>query len=75
MQKEAALCGLLHGRLSVSSPRVLLVDDSQSLLDLNFIVMNKLDGEALSPSRAWRVPFGNRTSIAIFKGPTFIDDR
>jgi hygromycin-B 7''-O-kinase len=48
MQKEVALCGRLDGRLTVPIPRVLFADDSKSLLDLNFVVLNKLDGEVLA---------------------------
>ena len=48
MQKEVAVCGRLDGRLSVPIPRILIADDSKSLLDLNFVVMNKLDGEVLA---------------------------
>jgi aminoglycoside phosphotransferase (APT) family kinase protein len=48
MRKEVAVIGRLDGRLTVPIPRILLVDDSKSLLDLNFVVMNKLDGEVLA---------------------------
>ena len=47
MQKEVAVCGRLDGRLGVPIPRILLADDSKSLLDLNFVVMSKLEGEIL----------------------------
>src|SRR4029079_14281500 len=47
MQKEVAVYGRLDGRLGVPTPRILLADDSKSLLDLNFVVMNKLEGEVL----------------------------
>ena len=47
MQKEVAVCGRLDGRLGVPTPRILLADDSKSLLDLNFVVMSKLEGEIL----------------------------
>src|SRR5262245_57069260 len=48
MQKEVIVCGRLDGRLTVPIPRILLADDSKSLLDLNFVVMSKLDGENLA---------------------------
>jgi aminoglycoside phosphotransferase (APT) family kinase protein len=47
MQKEATVSGLIQGRVSVPVPRILLADDTKSLLDLNFIVMSKLEGEML----------------------------
>jgi aminoglycoside phosphotransferase (APT) family kinase protein len=47
MQKEAAVIGRLGGRLTVPIPRILLADESRSLLDLNFVVMSKLEGEIL----------------------------
>ena len=47
MQKEVAISRLLDGKLSVPAPRVVLADDSRSLLDFNFIVMTKLDGRSL----------------------------
>jgi len=48
MQKEVAVCRRLDGRLTIPIPRILLADDSKSLLDLNFVVLNKLDGEILA---------------------------
>jgi len=50
MQKEVALCGRLDGRLGVPTPRILLADDSKSLLDLNFVVNEQTRGRG--PSRA-----------------------
>jgi aminoglycoside phosphotransferase (APT) family kinase protein len=47
MQKEVLVAGLLPDRLSVPAPRILLADDTKSLIDLNFIVMDKLEGEIL----------------------------
>lgn len=47
MQKEANVLALLDERISVPIPRILLVDDSKQLLDLNFILMTKLDGRSL----------------------------
>ena len=47
MQKEVNVCALLSGRLGVPVPRVLLADEEKSVIDLNFIVMDKLDGVVL----------------------------
>jgi aminoglycoside phosphotransferase (APT) family kinase protein len=47
MQKEVSVARLLQDRLSVPIPHVLLVDDTKSLMELNFIVMSKLDGDIL----------------------------
>jgi hygromycin-B 7''-O-kinase len=47
MQKEVTVLGLIQDRLSVSVPRILLADDSQTLLGLNFTLMTKLDGSIL----------------------------
>ena len=47
MQKEANVCALLSGRLGVPVPRVLLADDTKSIIGLNFVLMNKLDGAVL----------------------------
>ena len=47
MRKEANVCRLLADRLGVPVPRILLADDSRSLIDLNFIVMSKLEGRLL----------------------------
>jgi aminoglycoside phosphotransferase (APT) family kinase protein len=47
MQKEVNVCALLSGRLSVPVPRVLLADDTKSVIGLNFVLMNKLDGVVL----------------------------
>jgi aminoglycoside phosphotransferase (APT) family kinase protein len=44
MQKEVNVCALLSGRLGVPVPRVLLADDTKSIVSLNFVLMNKLDG-------------------------------
>lgn len=43
MQKEVSIARLLEG-LPIPVPRILLADDSRSLLDLNLIVMNRFDG-------------------------------
>ncbi|HMM93110.1 MAG TPA: aminoglycoside phosphotransferase family protein [Bradyrhizobium sp.] len=47
MQKEVTVTGLIQDRLSVPAPRILLADDSKRLLQLNFILMSKLDGSSL----------------------------
>lgn len=48
MQKETFVLGtLVQDRLSVPVPMVLLADDSKRVLDLNFIVMTKLEGSPL----------------------------
>jgi aminoglycoside phosphotransferase (APT) family kinase protein len=47
MQKEVDVCALLSGRLGVPVPRVLLADDTKSVIGLNFVLMNKLDGVVL----------------------------
>ena len=47
MQKEVNVCALLSGRLGVPVPRVLLADDTKSVIGLNFVLMNKLDGAVL----------------------------
>ena len=48
MQKEVTVVGLIQNRVGVSVPRILLASNSKRLLDLNFTLMNKLDG-----SRSW----------------------
>jgi aminoglycoside phosphotransferase (APT) family kinase protein len=47
MQKEVLVARLLDGKLGVPTPRILLADDSKTLLDLNFVVMTRLVGESL----------------------------
>jgi hygromycin-B 7''-O-kinase len=47
MQKEVTVASLIQARLSVPAPRILLADDSKSLLGLNFILMTKLAGSIL----------------------------
>jgi aminoglycoside phosphotransferase (APT) family kinase protein len=47
MQKEVNVCALLSDQLSVPVPRVLLADDTKSVIGLNFVLMNKLDGAVL----------------------------
>jgi len=45
MQKEILVARLLDGHVSVPTPRILLADDSKALINLNFAVMTRLDGE------------------------------
>ncbi|MBV9833856.1 MAG: aminoglycoside phosphotransferase family protein [Alphaproteobacteria bacterium] len=47
MQKEVMIAGLVRDRLSVAVPRILLADDSKTLLGLNWTLMTKLDGLVL----------------------------
>ena len=47
MQKEVNVCALLSGRLAVPVPHVLLADDTKTVIDLNFVLMTKLDGVVL----------------------------
>jgi aminoglycoside phosphotransferase (APT) family kinase protein len=47
MQKEIRVARLLGGRLGVPTPHIVLADDSKTLIDLNFCVMTRLDGENL----------------------------
>jgi aminoglycoside phosphotransferase (APT) family kinase protein len=47
MQKEVSIARLLEG-LHLPIPRILLADDSKSLLALNFVVMNRFDGRNVS---------------------------
>lgn len=47
MRKEVLVARLLEGRTGVPVPRILLTDDSRSLLDLDFLVMNRLEGETV----------------------------
>jgi len=47
MRKEVTVSTLLRDRLRAPTPRILLADDSKSLLALNFVVMEKLEGENL----------------------------
>jgi aminoglycoside phosphotransferase (APT) family kinase protein len=47
MQKEVTVVALIQDRLSVPVPRILLADDSKTLLALNFTLMTRLDGSIL----------------------------
>jgi aminoglycoside phosphotransferase (APT) family kinase protein len=47
MQKEVMVAGWVQDHLSVPPPRILLADDSKRLLDLDFVLMTKLEGSVL----------------------------
>jgi len=47
MRKEMLVACLLDEKLSVPTPRILLSDDSRTLIDLGFVVMERLDGKSL----------------------------
>ena len=47
MQKEVNVCALLSGKLSAPVPRILLADESKSLIGLNYVLMSKLGGAVL----------------------------
>jgi aminoglycoside phosphotransferase (APT) family kinase protein len=47
MRKEMRVSGLLDGKLAIPTPRILLSDDSKTLLDFNFLVMSRLAGTPL----------------------------
>lgn len=47
MRKEASVISLVTGRLRVPAPLVLMADDSKQILDLNFLLMSKLEGSIL----------------------------
>jgi len=47
MQKEVSVLELVKGRLSVSVPCIVLADASKRLIDLNLILVTKLDGSIL----------------------------
>ena len=47
MRKEILVARLLDGRLGVPTPHILLADDSKGLIDLNFLVMNRFDGQSV----------------------------
>ena len=46
MRKEVFVSQLLQ-ELSVPVPRIILADETKTLLGLNFVLMNKLDGDVL----------------------------
>jgi aminoglycoside phosphotransferase (APT) family kinase protein len=52
MQKEVLVARLLEGKLSVPTPRILLTDDSKALIDHNFAVMTRLEGQDLLRNEA-----------------------
>jgi hypothetical protein len=68
MQKEVTVLGLIQDRLSVSVPRILVADDSKRLLDLNFILMTRLDGSILVCRRCndWRLTHKSAGCFASF---------
>jgi aminoglycoside phosphotransferase (APT) family kinase protein len=47
MRKEVLVARLLDRKTTVPVPRILLTDDSRTLLDLNFLVMNRIEGETV----------------------------
>jgi aminoglycoside phosphotransferase (APT) family kinase protein len=51
MAKEVHVLGLLQN-ISTPVPRILLADDTRSVIDLNFVLMSKLDGSVLGPREA-----------------------
>ncbi|WP_311974238.1 phosphotransferase family protein [Bradyrhizobium glycinis] len=51
MEKEVYVLGLLRG-VDVAVPRILFADDTQSVIDLNYVLMTKLDGTILGRREA-----------------------
>jgi len=47
MQKEILVARLIEGKVGVPTPRILLADDTRTLIDLNFAVMTRLAGANL----------------------------
>lgn len=56
MQKEVAVIGLIQNRVSVPVPRILLADDTKTLLGLNFTLMTRLGGSVLLQLEADLLP-------------------
>jgi aminoglycoside phosphotransferase (APT) family kinase protein len=56
MQKEVAIIGLIQNRVSVPAPRILLADDTKTLLGLNFTLMTRLGGSVLGQLEAHLAP-------------------
>ena len=52
MQKEVTVLGLIGDRLGVTVPRILLADDSKTLLGRNFVLMTRIDGSILGGMEA-----------------------
>ena len=52
MQKEVMVAGWVQDRLSVPAPRILLADESKRLLDLDLVLMTKLEGAVLGQLEA-----------------------
>lgn len=51
MAKEVYVLGLLQ-HLGAAAPKILLADDTRTLIDLNFVLMTKLDGTVLGRREA-----------------------
>jgi hygromycin-B 7''-O-kinase len=47
MRKEVTVSSLIQNRLTVPVPRILLADDTKSVLGFNFMLMDKLHGDVL----------------------------
>jgi aminoglycoside phosphotransferase (APT) family kinase protein len=63
MQKEVGIARLLE-RLPIPAPGILLADDSRSLLDLNFVVMNRFDGRNV---RQWEPSLDEDETFDIYR--------
>jgi aminoglycoside phosphotransferase (APT) family kinase protein len=63
MQKEVSIARLLAA-LPIPVPRILLADESRSLLDLNFIVMSHSDGRNVSQ---WEPSLDQRETHEIYR--------
>jgi aminoglycoside phosphotransferase (APT) family kinase protein len=63
MQNEVSVARLLEGR-PIPVPRILLADDSRSLLDLNFVVMNRFEGRTVSQ---WEPSLDRDETHAIYR--------
>lgn len=62
MQKEVTVCGLLQGKLSVETPKILLADETRAILDLNYVVMTKLAGEIM-PEHGSKLTLAEKRTI------------
>ena len=74
MQKEVTVARLLDRKLSVPTPRILLADDSKSLIDFSFVVMERLDGKSLSRLGAHARPRRTHERSACADGPRVARD-
>lgn len=63
MQKEASVTRRLQG-LPIPVPHILLADDSRSLLDLNFVVMNRFAGRNI---RHWEPSLDEDETFDIYR--------